>query len=137
VDPGLDDAAALEECGRCLQCDCLARYDCKLRAYGEQYEASSNRYSATPPPLARDASAGDVVFEPHKCILCGVCVRLAESRGERLGIGFQQRGYSTRVAVPFDAQLADGLEETYRLCAEACPTGALAIREKLPEEKEA
>jgi ferredoxin len=62
-------------------------------------------------------------------------VRLAESRGERLGIGFQQRGYTTRVAVPFDAQLADGLETTYQICAEACPTGALAIRKKLPEER--
>jgi len=32
------------------------------------------------------------------------------------------------VGVPFGAPLADGLRHAARRCAEACPTGAIALR---------
>lgn len=128
VDGGLSEDDARGEAGRCLQCDCLARDDCKLRIYAAEYGADVNRFKCERPAFRRDDTSPEVVYERGKCVLCGICVRIAESRGERIGVGFSQRGFGTRVAVPFDRPLAQGLTTTLRLCAEACPTGALAFR---------
>ncbi len=125
---GYTDAQAMDEGARCLQCDCLARDNCRLRDYAAEYDADPNRFRSKPRPFLRDTSAGVVVFEPSKCILCGRCVRIAEAHGEKLGIGFRQRGFGTHLAVPFEGKLSKGLEKTLRLCAEACPTGALGLR---------
>ena len=38
------------------------------------------------------------------------------------------RGFDVAVAVPFGKSLAEGLSMVARRCAEACPTGALALR---------
>jgi hypothetical protein len=38
------------------------------------------------------------------------------------------RGFDVSVAVPFDSPLSDGLRHAARRCAEACPTGAIALR---------
>ena len=91
--------------------------------------ASASRFECEKRPFIRDDTSDIVVFEPGKCILCGLCVRIAESRGERLGVGFSRRGFGTHVAVPFGAPLKEGLTTTLRLCAESCPTGALALRQ--------
>jgi ferredoxin len=37
-----------------------------------------------------------------------------------------------RVAVPFGRPLAEGLRACARACVEACPTGALALRDAVP-----
>ncbi len=130
VERGLTAADALYEAARCLQCDCLARDTCDLRRCAAEYGASPSRFRGEPRPFQRDDTHEEVIYEPGKCILCGRCVRIAEARGEKLGIGFASRGFFTRVAVPFGGSLAEGLTETVRLCAEACPTGALAFRKR-------
>ncbi len=38
------------------------------------------------------------------------------------------RGFDVAMAVPFDEPLSEGLRQVARRCAEACPTGALALR---------
>ena len=38
------------------------------------------------------------------------------------------RGFDVAVAPPFGKPLSEGLRKTARQCAEACPTGALALR---------
>jgi len=129
---GLSPEDALREAARCLQCDCLARDDCKLRRHAAEYGANVRRFRGEPRPYERDDSSDEVVFEPAKCILCGLCVRIAAKRGERLGMGFSRRGFVTRVAVPFEAPLREGLAATLRECAEACPTAALALRRRAP-----
>jgi len=131
---GLSDAEARQEAARCLQCDCLARDDCRLRRYAQEYGADAGRFRTLPRPVVREESAGGVVFEPAKCIMCGLCVRIAEAHGEPLGIGFRRRGHDTHVDVPFGATLSDGLAATIRACADACPTGAIKIRACTPEQ---
>jgi NADH dehydrogenase/NADH:ubiquinone oxidoreductase subunit G len=55
-------------------------------------------------------------------------VRIAAEAGERLGLSIVGRGFDVTVAVPFDRPLSEGLREAARRCAEACPTGAIALR---------
>lgn len=71
----------------------------------------------------------DVIYEPGKCIDCGICIQTAAKAGEDLGLAFVGRGFDVRVAVPFNRPLAEGLKTAARKCADACPTGALALKD--------
>ena len=73
------------------------------------------------------------MLEPGKCIFCGICVRIAAEQGEESGLGFHGRGFDMSVEGPFGEPLAKALRKAARLCAEACPTGALYLREKPSE----
>jgi predicted molibdopterin-dependent oxidoreductase YjgC len=78
--------------------------------------------------FSQDLSHPEIVYEPGKCIACDACVRIAAAAGEELGLALSGRGFDVRVAVPFDQPLSEGLRHAARRCAEACPTGALALR---------
>jgi predicted molibdopterin-dependent oxidoreductase YjgC len=129
-DGSFTDEEAGREAHRCLHCDCRKPESCELRALAEQYGAKQSRYRAAErKPLTLVHQHRDVVYEPGKCIKCGICVKITESAGEKLGMAFLRRGYDSAVGVPFDERLEDGLTETAAECVRCCPTGALAQRE--------
>ncbi len=127
---GLTAEEAREEALRCLHCDCRKADACKLRDYAEMYGAKARRYKDERKKFERRVEHPDIVFEPGKCISCGLCVRIAEAAGEELGLTFIGRGFDVHVAVPFDRSLADALQKTARQCADACPTGALTLKDE-------
>jgi len=67
-----------------------------------------------------------VVFEPGKCILCGICVKLTEMAREPLGLTFIGRGFDVRIGAPLNASIEEALKKTADECVKHCPTGALA-----------
>jgi ferredoxin len=125
---GFKDEQARAEAGRCLHCDCRKGAACLLRDYAEVYEAKQTKYKAERRRFARNTQHPQVIYEPGKCIDCGICIQVSAQEGERLGLAFVGRGFDMRVAVPFGAPLSEGLERVARKCAEACPTGALALK---------
>ena len=127
---GLTESQAREEALRCLHCDCRKADACKLRFYAEMYGAQARRYKGERRPFKQHLEHPEVIYEPGKCISCGLCVAIAEAARESLGLTFIGRGFDVRVAVPFDRSLADALKKTARQCAVACPTGALALKDK-------
>jgi NADPH-dependent glutamate synthase beta subunit-like oxidoreductase/ferredoxin len=136
VAAGFTEEEALREAQRCLLCDCAAAATCKLRELAIQYDASPNRFRGERREYEVDESHPEVIFEPGKCIACGICVRIAAEVGEELGISFSGRGFHVRARVPFAGQIREGLKIAARQCAEACPTGALVLRsdvDLLPE----
>ncbi len=126
---GFSDDEARAEAARCLHCDCRKPASCKLRRYAAACGASPSRYRAERRPFVQHAHHPELVFEPGKCIDCGLCIGIAAEAGEELGLAFIGRGFNVRVGVPFEEPLERGLARVARACAAACPTGALALRD--------
>jgi ferredoxin len=125
---GFGDDEARAEARRCLHCDCRKPETCKLRLYAKAYGARPGRYKNDRRVFEQRASHPDVIYEPGKCIACGLCVQVAERAREPLGLTFIGRGFDVRVNVPFGRSLAEGLQRVAAECVAACPTGALAMR---------
>ncbi len=118
------------EASRCLHCDCRKPVSCRLRKYATEYGAVHNAYrNSERVHVELIGRTGRVVYEPGKCIKCGLCVEITKQAGEELGLTFIGRGFSTVVRVPFSRSIEDGLAKSGAECVEACPTGALSLRD--------
>jgi len=122
------DEEARAEASRCLHCDCRKADNCKLRDYAEIYQANPNRYKGERRLFEQYIQHPDVIYEPGKCIDCGLCIQIASEASESLGLTFIGRGFNVRVAVPFNHSIAEGLQKVSDQCVAACPTGALAFK---------
>ena len=125
---GLTLDEARREAPRCLHCDCRKTDVCRLRRWADALGARPARYGGTRRPFELHAQHPDIVYEPGKCIACGLCIQIASRGREPLGLAFIGRGFNVRVDVPFNETLAEGLKRTGAECVAACPTGALAFR---------
>ncbi len=118
-----------EEASRCLHCDCRDMHTCKLRIHADRYGANQKRYKGDDfAPVTKVFVHEAVIYEPSKCIKCGICVRLTALQKEKYGFTFIGRGFDVRIGIPFDETLETQLSETAIEIARACPTGALAIK---------
>lgn len=134
TEDGYTAQEAIDEAKRCLHCECTKLTDCRLKRYAEAYGASPTKYKGERRPLTREMTHPDVVYEPGKCISCGLCIRIAEKAHESLGLTFIGRGFRVQTAVPFDESLAQGLKITAEECAKACPTAAISMKHKTESE---
>ncbi len=124
----LKAAEAAAEAGRCFHCDCAKQHQCKLRDYATEYNASS-RYANKPERrLEKQMQHELVVYEPNKCIKCGLCVQITENKGENLGLAFIGRGFQVKIGVPFRGSLKNGLQKVAIEVVGKCPTGAMALK---------
>jgi len=123
--------AALES-SRCLHCDCRSSGNCVLQHYAQSYGANAGRFRAERRVFEQRLQPGGIIFEPGKCILCGICVKLTEMAAEPLGLAFIGRGFDVQVSAPFGGEVEEGLRKVAAECVRHCPTGALVFRhEKL------
>lgn len=124
-------ADSRKEAGRCLHCDCRKRVTCTLRKWSNVYNAEQRKYNTTETKDVRFLGlGGDVYLEPGKCIRCGLCVEIARMHGEEIGLAFIGRGFDMEIKVPFNRSLDEGLRKSAAACVEACPTAAIAFRNK-------
>lgn len=128
VEQALPDAVAAREARRCLTCGCRKADCCLVRSLATEYGAEVYRFAGARRRFSQDLSHPEIIYEPGKCISCDACVRIAAAAGEALGLAMIGRGFDVTVAVPFGKPLAEGLRKAAKRCAEACPTGALALR---------
>ena len=128
VELGLPAEAAEREARRCLSCGCSKADCCHVRGLATEYHADTYRYPGARRRFSRDHSHPEIIYEPGKCILCEACVRIAAEEGEEFGVAIVGRGFDVSVAAPFGKSIAEGLRHSAVRCAEACPSGALALR---------
>jgi NADPH-dependent glutamate synthase beta subunit-like oxidoreductase len=124
---GYSAEEAVREARRCMHCDCRKPETCRLRIVSEEYSANRKRFAGPGrKPLTKVIQHDIVVYEPEKCIRCGLCVEITRRGGESLGLAFIGRGFDVRIGVPFNQTVKDALVKTAEACVASCPTGALA-----------
>jgi NADPH-dependent glutamate synthase beta subunit-like oxidoreductase/ferredoxin len=126
---GFSKDEAIAEAKRCLHCDCRAIDNCKLRTYSDQYQVDQKKFKTSERRhISKYVNHGLVIYEPQKCIKCGICIRLTEKYGEEFGFTYIGRGFDVVVGVPFNEELKKGLTETALKVAKGCPTGAISLK---------
>jgi ferredoxin len=129
IEKGFTREQVMEEARRCMHCDCRDMVHCRLRLYSDEYQADQKRFKSEERHLFKKLDQHDtVVFEPSKCIKCGICVRITENYKEEFGLTFIGRGFDVVVGIPFDETLSNGLKVAATKAALACPTGALSLK---------
>ena len=119
---------AIREAKRCMHCDCRNPETCVLRELSDRYHAVQKRFQSEERwNVEKFIHREGIVYEPAKCIKCGICVRLTRQHQEEFGFTFIGRGFDVKVGVPFNESIQKGLEKTAEIVAKACPTGALAM----------
>jgi ferredoxin len=136
---GFKDGYAAEEADResrrCFGCDCRKPDSCKLRQYSEAYQADPRRFTYVERKrFQKNIQHDQVIYEPGKCIKCGLCVQITKKAGEKLELTFVGRGFDVRVETPFGESLSQGLKKVAGKCISACPTGALSWRDRRKNE---
>ncbi len=126
---GFARTEAIQESLRCMHCDCRKADACKLRDLMEIHLTGPLHIPASGrKPVTRNLTHPRVVFEPGKCIKCGICIRITTQAGESPGLTFLNRGFDVEVGVPFGDSFESALGPSAKACINACPTGALAWR---------
>jgi len=126
---GFSPEEAVKEAKRCLHCDCRKMENCKLRNHSDTYQANRKRFLGPErKQLQKHFQHENIVYEPEKCIRCGLCVEITQAEKENFGLTFIGRGFDVRITVPFNKEISEGLIKTGIACADACPTGALSIK---------
>jgi ferredoxin len=126
---GFEPERARKEAKRCLHCDCRKMDNCKLRNLAEAHKASQRRFlTGERRKMVKHFNHDLVVYEPGKCIKCGICVRLTAKYREKFGFTFIGRGFDVEIGTPFNEELSDSLRLIARKVAESCPTGALSLK---------
>ncbi|MBN1973083.1 MAG: FAD-dependent oxidoreductase [Sedimentisphaerales bacterium] len=127
---GFTNDEAIKEAIRCLHCDCRKPVSCKLRKYSGQYDAKISQYKGKNRSFVQLTEHSELIFEPGKCIECGLCVQITAKAGEKIGLTFTGRGFNVRLAIPFERSIVEAIQQTNtaKKCVKACPTGALSFK---------
>ena len=70
-------------------------------------------------------------YYPNRCVLCGRCVAVCRTTGDRPELTFAKRGFDTVVSFFGRTDSARRDCAVCRACIDTCPVGALALRDGL------
>ena len=116
------------EAQRCLECGCRDARECRLRLYATLFNADPLRFAGSRRDYDRDGSHVNVIYESHKCIQCGTCVRMTEEVFGTSALGFVNRGLASRVQPALGRPLAKINDKGIEHIVEACPVGAFTLK---------
>lgn len=112
----------------CLTCDKSGT--CKLQDYAYDYGLADGSFIGETRNKKIDNSNHFYQYDPNKCILCGLCVRVCDELQCTNAIGFEDRGFNTIVVTPFNQGLEESKCVSCGNCVSVCPVGALLPKTK-------
>jgi len=124
---GFTAEQAAKEARRCLHCDCRKKKNCNLRRLSTELDALSGAYKGGRRQYARMDGHPEVIFEPGKCIQCGLCIQVLKQAGRGKGLTFRGRGFRVQLAAALDQSIEEAVGQAGRQCVDICPTGAWAL----------
>jgi ferredoxin len=120
---------AIKEAQRCLHCDCREKDNCTLRNLSTEHKASQRVYTIDKPKnTVKNLGHKTIILEQLKCIKCGICIKTAQSKGDKTGFAFSGRGFDVEIVIPIEKNIDELTEKTAISCAKNCPTGAIALK---------
>lgn len=125
VELGYTENQALNETARCLECGCVAYFDCDLKKHADTYESDQQRFAGEHKEFSINFNHPFIEIDNNKCILCSRCVRICKEVVGANALTLLKRGFETYVAPAIGNNLAQTTCESCGLCISACPTGAL------------
>jgi len=127
---------AIYESARCLQCGCRKADDCRLRDLCAEAGAKQTAFAGERSAVVRSEDGRGFAFDSSRCVLCGICVRTAETMGASVAPTFRGRGFDAQIAPPLGRTWTDVAPDVLAACAASCPTGAMwGITEKRNDGK--
>ena len=137
----MTEADAVAEGSRCLECGCQDYFECKLIAYGNQYQVEPERVAGCKHEEVLKERHPFIERDSDKCILCGLCIRVCEEVMGITALGLVHRGFESIVRPEFNLPLIETDCVACGQCVAVCPTGALTERsataKTVPMEMEA
>ncbi|EHH0804482.1 formate dehydrogenase subunit alpha [Vibrio vulnificus] len=149
VELGFDNAEAMAEAARCLECGCQVNTSCDLRDYATEYGAEQHfHYSVNikshdewkawrkNDPRHKypiDHSSEFIVFDANRCISCGQCIQACREQSVQGVLSFMNLEKGRPVVRPdcrpnFGGQgvmMGDSRCVQCGACVQACPVGAM------------
>ncbi len=120
-----NEQVAHEEANRCLECGCVEYYDCDLKKYSSEYNATQEKYKGSFKDYDVKFDHPFIEIDNNKCILCARCVRICREVVGANALGLINRGFDTYVAPSMQKRLGETNCESCGMCISTCPTAAI------------
>lgn len=108
---------------------CAAANDCELQKISAYLGIQPDRLERLSPSdkgMPIDTSNPFFLFDPNKCIVCGICVRTCDEIVGLGALGFINRGFKTVIGTFGNKPFVESICESCGECVTRCPVGALA-----------
>ena len=113
----------------CLSC--IRNQNCELQELCQDLGVRDDVYKGEKTEMTLDVAAPGIMRNTSKCVLCGRCVAACKKH-QGLGVlGFQQRGFKTKVGPVFDRSFNDVNCMQCGQCVNVCPVGCLVEKEQI------
>ena len=120
----------MKEGGRCIECSCSDKHDCRLREHSARCGARPGAVAGAKQEMTFDNRHPVILQDRGKCIKCGVCVKICSEVINQSLLSSMKRGFQTCVGTAFNQGFPAACADC-GACVNACPTGALAFKKNV------